>query len=128
MPGILFLGPLLVVVIVVLGLVLWSMGRYQRRTEEIVHEVEAEDVAALRYRVPTGQDPAAVVAALTHEGYSAVRDTRGADADILVPCPAGVDRERAHVRAVIAHAAAADMEGHPMPEHEVHFVDEQQAG
>jgi len=128
MPGILLLGPILVVAILVVVLVFWALGRYQRRTETLVHEVEAEDVAALRYRVPTGQDPAAVVAALTQEGYSAIRDTRAADADILVLCPAGVDRERAHVRSVIAHVAAEDMEGHPMPEHEVLFVDEQKAG
>jgi hypothetical protein len=102
-----------------------AMSRYQRRTEAIVHEVSAHEIDALRYRLPAGQDPAAVIAALTHEGYTAVRDDHHDGADILVVCPAGVDRERAHVRAVIRHVGI-DLEGHAMPDHEVRFLDEEQ--
>ena len=123
----------ILLVIVLIVVVIWAvvaglrgLARYQKRTEAIVHEVEEHEVEALRYRVPTGQDPAAVVAALSQEGYTAVRDSHADAADIMVVCPAGVDRERAHVRAVIQHAAGIDLEGHDMPDHEVRFVDEEQ--
>jgi hypothetical protein len=66
-----------------------------------------------------------VFAALKQDGFEVVRDDAAMQTqDLIIMCPAGADRDRARVRAVIAHEAPIDMEGHAMAEHEVHFVDE----
>jgi hypothetical protein len=60
------------------------------------------EVPTLQYVVPNGQDPAVVLNALDHEGYTVVPQQREGEPVLVVYCPAGVDRERAHVRSVIA--------------------------
>lgn len=122
---------LIIFVVLILLLVLFlafgggGVRAMRQRQEALREEAVTGKVAALRYRVPVGQDPAAVIAALKQEGFEVVREDAATDSqELLIMCPAGVDRERARVRAVIAHEAPIDMEGHPMAEHEVHFVDE----
>lgn len=79
---------------------------------------------SLRYHVPVGQDPAAVIAALRQAGYEVVRDEAPTRIqDVIIMCPAGADKERNRVRSVIAHAPI-DLEGAPAPAHEVVFEDE----
>ena len=79
----------------------------------------------LRYVVPRGQDPAAVVAALQRAGYDAMPDAKGIDpGEILIGGSAGEAPDREAVRRVLADANA-NMEGQDMPEQPVvRFADE----
>jgi hypothetical protein len=111
------------VIVVVLGLA--ALRRMRHRQVGLREEAVTGQVDSLRYQVPVGQDPAAVIAALKQDGFEVVRDDAAMQTqDLIIMCPAGADRDRARVRAVIAHEAPIDMEGHAMAEHEVHFVDE----
>jgi len=120
--GIVFvLIPLAIVVGVAYIAVRWFRQDEMRKRGEAVDEV----VESLRYHVPVGQDPAAILAALQLEGYEAVRDDDLATQDILILTPSGADRERAKVRAVLAHEAPLNLEGDPKPrDYEVRFADE----
>jgi hypothetical protein len=123
-------APIVPVLVLLIAVVIIAVAllRSGRQAEERKHRAQESPEEALRYHVPTGQDPAAVIGALTSEGYDAVRDSDANTSDILVLCDAGKERERAHVRAVIEHVAPMDMEGHPMPHHPVAFADEPRAG
>lgn len=110
--------PVIIVVVVAAAAVAGVIAVTRRQTRRADH-VDHGDVAALRYRVPEGQDPSAIVAALHQEGYAAVGESQ----DVVVPCRADPDRERAHVRSVIA-AAGTNIEGDPSPEQEIRFADE----
>lgn len=94
------------VLIVLALLVAWLVVREVRaraekeaRTHE---EVESRTLPVLEYVVPTGQDPAVLVTALHAEGYETTVHTEPTHQHLLIRCPAGVDRDRAHVRAIIA--------------------------
>lgn len=79
---------------------------------------------SLRYQVPVGQDPAAVIAALRQAGYEVRRDHEPTRIqDVVITCPDGADSERARVRSVIA-GAPVDLGGGAAPEHPVVFEDE----
>lgn len=119
--------PVIVLAIVVI-IIAMALLRSGRQAEERKLRAQERPADTLRYHVPTGQDPAAVIGALANEGYDAVRDSEANTTDILVLCAAGKERERAHVRAVIEHVAPLDMEGHPTPPHPVAFADEPRAG
>jgi hypothetical protein len=114
-----FVGIPLLVVLVFAAL---GLRRMHHRNEAIRRESASPAVGVLRYHVPEGQDPAAVLAALETEGYAATLSPGPATHDVMIPCRSGADRERAHVRAVIAHAAL-NMEGDP-GDHPVVFADE----
>jgi Flp pilus assembly protein TadB len=117
------LAIIVVFVLAVIGLLYW-MRLMRQRQVQLRHEAVTGQVESLRYQVPAGQDPAAVMHALQMEGYEVVRDDGAMQTqDILVMCPAGADRERPRVRAVLAHADL-NLEGDPPPENEVKFVDE----
>ncbi|MEX0429314.1 hypothetical protein AB3X52_16970 [Nocardioides sp. DS6] len=120
--GVVFvLIPLAIVVAVAYVAVRWFRQNEVRKQQEAVGGV----VESLRYHVPIGQDPAAILAALHLEGYEAVRDDDMATQDILILTPSGADRERAKVRAVLAHEAPLNLEGDPKPrDYEVRFADE----
>jgi hypothetical protein len=110
------------VILVPVVVVIAAIAALRRRGDAVMAEVEAHPTDTLRYHVPEGQDPAAVLAALEVEGYHATLAPSPDTDDVLIPCRTGADRERAHVRAVIAHAAR-DMEGAP-GDHPVLFSDE----
>ena len=99
------------------ALAITGSAGYRRAPEE--HD-EAKE---LRYVVPEGQDPAAILAALTHHGYRA----RLSDAErlrvVCVTCPHGKDLDRDDVRAVIAGVGTTLEDTVPFP-HDVHFLDE----
>jgi hypothetical protein len=78
----------------------------------------------LRYRVPVGQDPVVVVAALHREGYDAVAEQVPEGYDVVVACPEGRDRHRARVRATIQHTDAGNVEGDTYDVPPVAFADE----
>jgi hypothetical protein len=83
-----------------------------------------EKPGSLRYRVPVGQDPAAVVTTLRQAGYEVIRDEAPTHIqELVIQCPAGPEHERARVRSVIAQAPV-DLGGSPAPEHLVRFADE----
>jgi hypothetical protein len=113
--------PILIVVLVVPVVVVFVIVPAMRRRDEPV-KAATRAYPTLRYHVPEGQDPAAVMAALETEGYAATLSPGPATHEVLIPCESGVDRERAHVRAVIAHASL-NMEGDP-GDHPVVFADE----
>lgn len=123
--ALLWFVPIIIVLVLLLVLAVLAMNALRRRQVALRQDAVTGQVESLRYPVPVGQDPAAVVAALKLAGYEAVRDDAAVDTqELIILCPAGADRERAKIRAVIAHDAPIDMEGHPMPEHEVRFLDE----
>jgi hypothetical protein len=112
------------VILVPVVLVLAAIAALRRRDEAVKSEAFSPAVGTLRYHVPEGQDPAAVLAALETEGYAATLAPSPETGDVLIPCRSGADRERAHVRAVIAHAAL-NLEGDPRDaDHAVRFADE----
>jgi hypothetical protein len=78
----------------------------------------------LHYRVPDGQDPAVLIAALSHAGYTSALDEAHGDAYVAVDCPAGRDRERARVRAVIGDADGTSLEGPEFTPDAITFDDE----
>jgi hypothetical protein len=118
----------IIVILVVVAVLMFGAGGFRamrQRQVALRHDAVTDRVPSLRYVVPVGQDPAAVMAALMNEGFEVVRDDAATHSqDLLILCPAGVERERARVRAVIAHEAGVDMEGNPMPDHAIVFADE----
>jgi hypothetical protein len=113
--------PVLAIALVA-AVVIMAVAALKRRDDAVKRVAFAPETDTLRYHVPNGQDPAAVLAALEMEGYAATLAPEPQADDVLIPCLSGADRERAHVRAVIAHAAL-NMEGTP-GDRPVLFVDE----
>lgn len=109
----------LLILLAVAALAVAAFVAVTRRQTRRVDEAESPDVERLRYLVPSGQDPAAIIADLHREGYEAVSEGEF----LVVPLHTDPDRDRAHVRAVIA-AADSTVEGDPSPDHEVRFTDE----
>ena len=82
-----------VVVIVLIVLVLLVGGAVAVRSiskDEAVHEEHVKSGGEyLRYRVPEGADPAAIVVALRHGGYDVVNDHELHGEELLISCPGG---------------------------------------
>jgi len=102
-----------------------------RATGKVAKKAEAQTspgdprVETLRYRVPDGQDPAVLIAALDGAGYTSdVVPEEGAKL-LVIGCPAGRDRERARVRNVLAQNHMASLEGPSIDPGKITFVDEQ---
>lgn len=75
---------------------------------------ERPDRDELRYPVPEGQDPAAVMAVLADHGYhTGVIDAHG-ERVVTIDRPATSTEDREAVRAVIAEAGTALQEAEPM--------------
>lgn len=93
------------IALVVLGTLLLRALREQSiRRERIEHDLHDVHTPTLEYSVPTGQDPAPVLAALEQAGYTAGIDPHGVHQVVLVRCPDGPDAARAKVRSVIESA------------------------
>lgn len=125
-PGLMIIALLVVGAIVIGGVTLLSGGHFTRRQAEAQKDAKNQDVEMLRYRVPEGQDPAMVLAALQKEGFDAVPDVQGAGPshDVLVPCVDGVERHRAHVRSVIQSVEEVNSTGDRRQLPRVKFADE----
>lgn len=98
---------LILIVVIVLALAVGAMYlvRPHLRERQRVDEVLADPrTPTLEYAVPTGQDPAVILAALHRAGYTATVDPHGSHQVVIIECPAGVDAERGDVRAVIESA------------------------
>jgi len=104
------LGVAIVIGIIVLGVLLvialGGLGASAGRRKTVLDPREEQ----LRYHVPVGQDAAVLVAALKKDGYEAVGDLVEGREYIEIACPAGRDRERAHVRAIIANTHRTSLE------------------
>jgi hypothetical protein len=104
------LGVAIIIGIIVLGVLLVvALGGFgasaSRRETALDPRIET-----LRYHVPAGQDPTVLVAALSKDGYVAAEELVAGEEYIGVACPAGRDRERAHVRAIIASTHRTTLE------------------
>lgn len=105
---------LAIVVVVVAGAVVLA-----RRQNRGVEDLTDPAAPTLRYEVPEGQDPVAVVAALHEAGYDAVAEGQ----HVAVRGGEDPERERAHVRAVI-ESAPVNMDSGVVPDRRVRFEDE----
>jgi hypothetical protein len=90
----------------------------------VEHELRDEQTPTLEYLVPTGQDPAVILAALQSEGYMATVDPHHTEQLLLISCPAGLDRERARVRSIIAAADVTTLDDGGPVDVDVRFRDE----
>jgi hypothetical protein len=95
-------------------------ARAARRRREAVVDADME---TLRYRVPNGQDPAMLLASLTHSGFAAVTEPVRDGKDVVVSCPDGRDNQRDRVRTAIQDASDMGGSDWPRPQH-VRFLDE----
>lgn len=109
------MGVLLVVMVLaltaVLAATLWWTRSTAGHTLEPVPEEPGPDepgTTVLRYDVPDGQDPAAVVAGLAAAGLAATTTTVGAVRVLSVPLARDSVLDREDVRTLIADAAAAE--------------------
>jgi hypothetical protein len=118
-----FLIPVIVIVVVVLVLALGArtwMAQHTRRADELARP----DSSTLDYVVPTGQDPVVVLNVLSAQGFEATTDP-GDTHFLHISCPAGPERDRAQVRAIIETADRTSIDsGAPVDPGAVRFVDE----
>jgi hypothetical protein len=103
---------LVVIVLILLALGLVMVRRLGREGDERRDEVVTV-LHPLRYQVPAGQDPAAVLVALSRHGFEAVADPDDVHA-LVVMCPLG-SAQREEVRVVL---------GEHVPAGPVRFLDE----
>lgn len=108
--------------VMALGFVfLWDLRRVT--FTEAHTEAELRDSAMhLTYRVPEGQDPAVLSAALTRAGFRSVGVLHEGVEQLLVECARPADRAR--VREVIEHVTRTGFEGAEMHVAHVRFDDE----
>jgi hypothetical protein len=111
----------IVVVLLVLGLVM--VKRLGREGDQRRDEVMAA-AHTLRYDVPAGQDPAAVLVALSRHGFEAVADPDDVHA-LVIRCPLG-SAQREEVRVVLENEAmqTLDEQDEHVPAGPVLFLDE----
>ena len=116
--------PLIIIVLLIIAA--WWFLRMAKGPKDPRDNVERDDAERLRYRVPTGQDPAVVVSALTKEGYTAESVLVPEGHDVLIAFEGERERERARVREVIAAAdvSAIGAEGTHYELPPVRFLDE----
>jgi hypothetical protein len=113
-----------VALVAVVWIIVYSLREHTAKRERIDDALEGERIPTLEYDVPTGQDPSAILAALERAGYTATVDSHHAHQQVLVACPGGADRERGHVRTVIASATVTTPDGDVPLEPDVRFGDE----
>jgi heme/copper-type cytochrome/quinol oxidase subunit 2 len=108
----------------VLGAVAYVLREHSAKRERVDEELHETRTPTLEYVVPTGLDPAVILAALHREGYTATVDSQAAHQVVLVECPLGLEAQRDAVRAAIesADTSSSDHEV-PVPTN-VRFRDE----
>jgi len=119
--GSIFVVVLLVVVaLVVVGVMLKRFsGEHAQRQEAVITEASE----TLSYRVPEGQDPAAVLVALSRGGFEAV-PAPGDSHLVVIECPMGVSRQREEVRTLLENEAPLNLEEDPSNTVRARFTDE----
>ncbi len=119
LPGLIFAALLLLAVAAVLLLVV----PWMKRQRQAVEEMSDPAVPTLDYEVPEGQDPAAVVTALHHDGLTAVGELRNGRRLVLIELTDASGDIRPRARSAIAKAAL-NLEGDSAAGTEVRFLDE----
>ena len=118
----------LVAVLLAIAALVWVVVYVVRaettKRKQVDHELHEERTPTLAYAVPTGQDPAVILAALESEGYTATVDPHHTQQVVLIACPAGLDRDRAQVRSIIASADATTLDDGARVDVDVQFLDE----
>ena len=109
-------GFIVVGVVVIAALTSW--GRDEAATEARLHSPGTHTVA---YVVPDGQDPAVLMAALTHAGFVSVTDITGGTERLLVECE---ESDRGHVRSILEQVERRRIDGSRLPAGHVSFEDE----
>lgn len=114
---------LLLAVVVVVGVLVRGANRRKEAFDEAARD---PDVETLRYRVPEGQDPVAVAAALQQRGFEATTDHGPGTYDVVVALPrtGGTTGGREEVRRVIAEDAPLNLESDKTSPRRVKFADE----
>jgi hypothetical protein len=94
-----------IVILVSLGalgaLAVYVLREQSIERERVEEELHDSHTPTLEYSVPTGQDPAVILAALERAGFVAGVDSHGAHQVVMVKCPDGPERMRAKVRTLI---------------------------
>ncbi|HEX6517289.1 MAG TPA: hypothetical protein VF049_17120 [Nocardioidaceae bacterium] len=119
-----FFTPIALAIIIIVVLAVVFFGILTVKTGRAGGEAVDPRSEQLRYPVPDGQDPAVLLSALGQAGYKAAADTVEGKPYVVVECPAGRERERAHVRQAIRDAGSTSMEGPAFEPREVTFDDE----
>ena len=111
---------LVVIALVVAGVLLSRLGK----SRAAQHEEVMTASHTLRYQVPAGQDPAAVLVALSRHGFEAVADPDDVHA-LVIMCPLG-SAQREEVRIVLENEAqqTLDPQDQHVPGGPVRFLDE----
>jgi hypothetical protein len=111
---------LVVVALVVAGVMLSRLGQHRAARHEAVTSARH----SLRYDVPGGQDPAAVLVALSRGGFEAVADPVDQHA-LTIMLPLGAE-QREEVRVVLENEAgqSLDPQDQHVPGGPVRFADE----
>jgi hypothetical protein len=112
-----------VIVLVLLAVGLVLVKRLGREGDQRRDEVMTAS-HTLRYDVPAGQDPAAVLVALSRHGFEAVADPDDVHA-LVIMCPLG-SAQREEVRVVLENEATQtlDEQDDHVPAGPVRFLDE----
>jgi hypothetical protein len=93
--------------------------RPEHDQEEVVHQ---HGLLTLTYLVPTGQDPAELIAALHQAGFTAVAELRHGYEVLEVACHDEHDRDR--VREILEHAHRSGFDSPENPVGAISFEDE----
>lgn len=111
-------------IVALIWIVVYVVREEAAKRGHIEHELREEQTPTLEYSVPTGQDPAVILAALQSEGYTASVDPHHSEQLLLISCPAGLDRDRARVRSIIAAADVTSLDDGGPVDVDVRFRDE----
>jgi hypothetical protein len=102
--------------VILLGLRRWTLD--EGRAEARLRSPETHKVV---YAVPDGQDPASVMAALMHAGFTSVVGMEEGIEQLLIECE---ETDRARVRRLIEGVSRATSEEHRLAVDQVRFEDE----
>lgn len=100
------LVPVVAVFVVVVVLVV-AMRQFARRSMEEGDRLQAESKPTVRYEVPNGQDPAAVIAELRAAGYDASPESEPGPSSpiVIIGAANGGEPDRERLRTLLARAS-----------------------
>lgn len=117
-----------ILLIVVLVAAWFAVKRFGRREVERSDRLQNADRPTLRYEVPAGQDPAAVLAGLRQAGYDASADSEpGPSSPIVIIGDRGGEPDREEVRRALCELDGTNVvpeESGQVRRTQVRFVDE----
>jgi hypothetical protein len=113
------LSAVLLLVFLIGAIVLFvAFSRWMRDESRTEARLHSPDTHTVRYVVPDGQDPAALMSALARVGFTAVVDSRRGEEIVIVACD---ESELATVRQVIERSGPV---GSDRPTPSVRFLDD----